>query len=306
MKESFSELYTRLYQENFSELEALRSKAKNDRVMLIFAIIGTFILISISPLFIILAIIVLIIWSVNQSKASKVSPETRGKTYPEVFKEKVIGPIIENTFGGSKYNAKMGLEAHEYRKAGYKEYFDRYSSDDLIIAPLNVKDEVVTSIKFAEVHTQKESTDSDGNKRLVTVFHGLAGSFLISKSTGKNIYIRANGRVSKWNKNKVNMDMSEFEKVFDVESDDPILAMRILTADVMTDMIDLYQKYKYKFEINILDDTVYMRLKTGAMFEPNTFKSSMEYKTIERYYIVLKALTSIASKIYDTVLKLEI
>lgn len=306
MKESFSELYARLYQENFAELEAMRSKAKKTSVMLIFAIAGIFILSSINPIFIILFCLALVIWGIKQTKLKKPTTVNREKTYQEVFKEKIVGPMIENVFEGAKYDSKAGISSHEYRKAGYRENYDRYWSDDLIIAPLKVDNEIATSISFAEVHIEKESKDSDGDTTYVTVFHGLAGSFLIPKSTGKEIYIRANGRVSSWNKNKVKMDMSEFEKIFDVESDDPILAMRILTSDVMADMIDLYTKYKYRFEINILDDTVYMRLRTGAMFEPNVFKSSMEYKTIEKYYLVLKALMTIAAKVYDTVAKIEI
>lgn len=313
-KESFSELYARLYTENFAELEQMRAKAKRSSVIVILIVAGIFILASINPLVIVFGLIGLIVYVIVGVKKNKIKIvnkndfpiQEREKTYPEVFKEKIITPIIENAFEGAKYNAKLGLEQFEYRKAGYKENYDRYHSEDLVIAPLSVNDEVVTSISFAEVHTERESKDSDGDTTYVTVFNGLAGSFLIPKDTGKKIYIRTNGRVSNWNKSKVKMDMPEFERMFDVESDDPILTMRILTSDVMAEMIDLYKKYKYRFEVNILNDTVYMRLSTGPMFEPSIFKSSMEYKQLEKYYLVLKALTNIASHMYDTVSKLEI
>lgn len=305
-KESFSELYARLYTENFAELEAMRAKAKKSTSLLIIVIAGIFILASINPIFILLIFLAIIIYAISSSKNKKVPVEMREKSYPEVFKDKIVTPLIENTFEGAKYMPKQGMTSMEYRRAGYKESYDRFHSEDQIIAPLTVDDKVVTSISFAEVHTERESKDSDGDTTWVTVFYGLAGSFLIPKDTGKNICIRANGRVSNWNKNKVKMDMSEFEKIFDVESDDPILTMRILTSDVMAEMIDLYQKYKYRFEINILQDTVYMRLSTGPMFEPSIFKSSMEYKQIEKYYLVLKALTSIAEHVYDTIAQIEI
>ena len=305
-KESFSELYARLYTENFAELEAMRKKSKNTTVWIILITAGTFILASINPIFFVLIFVALIVGTISSVNNKKVPTEMKEKSYPEVFKEKIATPLIEHAFEGAKYMPKQGISPMEYRKAGYKENYDRYHSEDLVIAPLSVNDEVVTSISFAEVHTERESKDSDGDTTYVTVFNGLAGSFLIPKDTGKKIYIRTNGRVSNWNKNKVKMDMSEFEKIFDIESDDPILTMRILTSDVMAEMIDLYQKYKYRFEISILNDTVYMRLSTGPMFEPSIFKSSMEYKQLEKYYLVLKALTNIASHMYDTVSKLEI
>lgn len=306
MKESFSSLYARLYRENFEELEALREKEKKATTSIIIGIFVFILLGFFNPLLIIFAVIGVFVYLGKKTKKDNFKVQKREKTYREVFKEKIVGPIIENCFGCAKYDAKVGISSLEYRSAGYNEYYDRYNSEDLIIAPLNVNSEATTVITVSEVHTEREHRDDDGNTSYTTVFCGLAGSFLLPKNTEKKIYIRSNGRVSSWNKNKVKMDMPEFEKIFDVESDDRILAMRILTADVMAEMIDLYKKYKYKFEINIIKDKIYMRLRTGAMFEPGIFKSSMEYKQLEKYYLVLKALISISSHIYDTVSKIEL
>ena len=306
MKESFSELYARLYNENIGELEELRQKEKKSTSALIIGIIVLFLLGTIHPILVVVGLIGIFIYIGKKYNRDNVKVEQRQKSYREVFKEKIVGPIIENSFGSAKYDARAGISSFEYKKAGYKEHYDRYHSEDLIIAPLTVEGDVSTFMTIAEVHTEDEHTDEDGHTSYTTVFHGLTSSFLLPKSLEKNIYIRSNGRVSGWNKNKVKMDMPEFEKIFDVESDDAILTMRILTADVMAEMIDLYKKYKYRFEINILNDTIYMRLKTGPVFEPSIFKESMEYKQIEKYYLVLKALTSIASHIYDTVARIEI
>lgn len=306
MKESFGELYARLHRENFSELEQLRKKSRINAIGIILAIFGAILLSTFNPIFMFLTIAGVFVWSISSKSNPKITVEKRGKSYSELFKEKIVGPIIENIFEASKYDPNQGISRFDYKKAGYNETFDRYSSDDLIVSPLNNKDGNTTFITFAEVHTEREYTDKDGHTTYTTVFQGLAGSFLIPKSVEKKVYIRSNGSVSIWNKNKIKMDMPEFEKMFDVESDDPILTMRILTADVMAEMIDLYQKYKYKFEINIINDTVYMRLRTGQMFEPSVFGSSLEYKQLEKYYLVLKALTNIAEHIYDTILRLEI
>ena len=305
MKESFSELYARLYNENFEELEALRGKEKKWSLVILM-VMATFLLSSISPLFSIVGVACITICIIKLIKKDNLNVEGEKKTYTEIFKEKIVGPIIENSFGSAKYDAKAGISSFEYNKAGYRERYDRYHSEDLIIAPLNVEGDISTFMTIAEVHTENEHKDSDGDTTYTTVFQGITSSFVLPKNFENNIYIRSNGRVGNWNKNKIKMDMPEFEKIFDVEGTDPILAMRILTADVMAEMIDLYEKYKYRFEINILNDKIYMRLRTGPVFEPNVFKKSMEYKQIEKYYLVLKALTSIASHIYDTVLRIEI
>lgn len=309
MKESFGELYSRLYRENFNELEALRKEAKKSSLVVIFIILGLFILVPLFPVLfpiVFIGIPIAIFIGIVKTNNTNNKISTRGKTYSEVFKEKIVGPIIENAFSEAQYNAKSGISQLDYNRARYKEGYDRFHSEDLVIAPLRIKDEITTFITFSEVHTERVSTDSEGHKQVSTVFHGLAGSFLLPKSIEKNIFIRSNGRISRANKNKVNMDMSEFEKLFDVECQDNILAMRILTADVMSAMVELYQQYKYRFEISITNDTVYMRLRTGPVFEPNIFGNSMEYKQLEKYYLILRAITNIASQVYDTINRLEI
>ena len=232
--------------------------------------------------------------------------ESKEPNYTELFKEKIVKQIIENEFEGAKYYPNSGLTGEQYRKAGYKEYYDRFHSDDLVVAPLTIKEGKNTTFTFSDVHTEQETTDSDGHTSYSTIFSGLAGSFELSKSINTGLYIRSNGRVGFWNKEKVGMDMSDFEKIFDVESNDKIFAMRILTPDIMTEILDLYRKYKYRFEISIINDTVYMRLMTGRMFEPNLFGKAMDYKVVEKYFLVLKALADIATHIYTVIDDIEI
>lgn len=304
MKESFNDVYTRLYKENFEELEMLRKKKQTSTLLLILGFIFCFFLTALSPLFIIIYMVIFII-CLAKGVFSNIN-KSGGPSYTDVFKEKVMTPLIQNTIEGAVYSPYSGISRLEYRKAGYKDNEDRYRSEDLVSAPIVLDENTKIDMVFAEVLTEVEHTDSDGDTTYSTVFSGLAGQAEIHKSINSNVYIRANGRVSRFNKDKVSMDMSEFEKIFDVEAKDKILAMRILTADIMSDMIDLYEKYGYKYEIHILDNKLYMRVRTGPMFEPNVFKSSMEYKTIEKYYLVLTAFMKIAEKICSTIDKLEI
>ena len=258
---------------------------------------------GIIPVTVIVGVVIIIATSINKSKNNG---QPREHTYTELFKEKIVKPIIENEFEGGKYYPNSGLTKEQYNRGEYKEHYDRFHSDDLVVAPLNIRDDDITTFTFSEVHTEYETTDSDGNTTYRTMFLGLAGSFDLSKSINTNLFIRSNGRVTSWNKEKVSMDMSDFEKVFDVECSDKIFAMRILTPDIMTEILDLYKKHKYGFEISLIDNTVYMRLRTGTMFEPNIFAKAMDYKTVEKYYLVLQALTNIATHIYNIVDDLDI
>ena len=127
----------------------------------------------------------------------------------------------------------------------YRDYFDRYSSEDMITATITGNDNKKTTIRFAEVHTERESRDKDGHTTYTTIFCGLAGMMNLNKDIGTKIYIRNNALFNSLSNNRVKMDMTEFEKRFDVECEDKILAVRLLTSDVMTEMLDLYNKFKY-------------------------------------------------------------
>ena len=49
-----------------------------------------------------------------------------------------------------------------------------------------------------------------------------------------------------------------------------------------------------------------MRIATGAVFEPNIFKKAIDYKTVEKYYLILQAAMNISKHIYDTLNEIEL
>jgi hypothetical protein len=304
MKEGFSTLYTRLYNDNKEELEQLRLKSKEETKKVLFSVLAFFIgfiLLSVLGLglfllpVMIVTMVLIIVKSVNNGN-SKESPTFQ---YKKLFKEKIIIPLITNVFEGAEYKPNEGWTRAQYREGGYKEIIDRYSSEDLIISPIKLKEGTESIIEFCEVHTERESRDKDGNTSYTTIFHGLASKMKIDKDLGTDIYIKRNWSVM--GKNKVKLDSNEFEKKFDVEAEDNIMAVRVLTADVMSEMLDMNNKYGYSFEIHIIRDTIYMRVFTGEVFEPNIFKDSMEYQTLEKYYMVIQAMMSLSTHIYKVI-----
>lgn len=307
MKESFGELYTRLYNENIQELETLREKSKKVYtkfiVLFVLLLIG-FMFIPFLSIAIVFGVVIYLI--INAVKGKKDKKDSAVYNYKDAFKEKIITPLISNVFENGTYEPERGWSEYEYKKAGYRDDIDRYSSEDMITATIKGNDGEEAIINFAEVHTERRSQDSEGRTTYHTQFYGIAGKMQLKKNISTSIYIRRNGGAGFFNNNKIKMDMSEFEKYFDVEAQDKILAVRILTSDVMSEMIELYKKFKYSFDIHIINNTIYMRMSTGEVFEPNIFKNAMEYKTLEKYYLVLKAMMNISKHIYDIINEIEL
>lgn len=193
-----------------------------------------------------------------------------------------------------------GISSHEYNGKAFNDNYDRYSSEDLVVTNNGM------NLVFSEVHTEIESKDEDGHSTYSTSFLGIAGHCNLTKSINTNLYITHNNIFAKAIKKNVRVDMPEFEKTFDVFSDNKITAMGLLTADVMTELLDMKKVLGDMFEIAIEGDKIYFRLHTGNSFEMSVFKDSMSVDQLKKYYDLLEYVDKITKLLNKHVSELEI
>ena len=177
----------------------------------------------------------------------------------EIFDE-IIPSIIQDQFEGFTYSHKDGIDGITYSGAGFERY-DRFRSDDLI-------EGTVCGYNFimSEVHTEREYRDKDGHRNYVTIFHGTFSKVNLNKNLGCFINI-VNNKIKLFSRDYyTTIDNEAFEKIYDVFTDDKIKALRLLTPDVTTKMIDLYNDTGIYCEIKIMGTVLYIRLYTGPLF----------------------------------------
>lgn len=309
---SFNEVYEQVHKESFEELEILRKKAKEKlfRALLIIGIVIAFVaflfnkansnysmsgskvifLFYFSAAIVMISIIIIV--AISKTK------------YAPTFKEKVIGPFIKNIDENLQYRPNEGISSVIYRMGEFEGY-DNYYTEDLIIGKLDEK----YNFQMAEVRTEEESTDSDGDTHTYTVFHGLFGNVECAKNIETKFKVRSDkgvfGKMFK-GKTKVEMDSQEFEKYFDVYGDNKIIVMQILTSEVMSTMIDFIQQSKIKYELTINKDQIYIRFHTGGVFEPSLFKNSLDYNMLKRYYDIIDFVFKVTREINSVVEKTDI
>ncbi len=309
MTEEFNSLYNKLYNENVAELEKYRMAVKQNIAKIIIPIIIFIMTAMFSPLLIMLLFpimfIGIIVWTIKMIKKKNVE-QTKNQynmeNYKIFFKEKIVTPLIEGIHEQTVYTPNKGVDKKIYNGACFENAYDRYKSEDQInILLSDGGNSEPNYLTLSEVITEREYTDSNGNKHYATIYQGIMGYVDIGKQSQSFIKIKLNGKVTKWNKNKVNMDMSEFEKYFDVEADNKIEAMQILTSDIMADLLDFIVTSKVKFEIHIINSRLYIRFMTGAMFEPKIFGHSMEKELIWRYYNITKFCIDLTIKMCKVV-----
>lgn len=196
----------------------------------------------------------------------------------------VIPKIINDYMKELKYNHYEGISSAVYREARFEGY-DRYHSDDLITGKINNQEFIMS-----EVHTERRHTDKDGHTTYVTIFHGAFAKVTLEKDFKCFVNI-VNNRIKLFSKdNYITIDNEAFEKIYDVFTDDKIKAMRLLTPDVTTKMIDLYNETGIYCEIKICNNILYIRLYTGALFNFSFSNPEKEAKVVGKSLAVIDSV----------------
>lgn len=226
--------------------------------------------------------------------------------YKLEFKQVIIKKLIDNFYDNLEYYPLKEMPERIYEKPNYNEYYNEYHSEDYFEGQIKNK----YYIDMAEVFTEhvETHTDSEGNTHTTrtTIFHGLFAKVTSEKSITSELRI-VQDKIGKYNKNRLNMDSSEFEKYFDVITDNKIIAMQLLTADVMEEMIEFENKTNMKYDIVVKENEIYLRFHCGDMFEPQSVRKGIINKVqLEKYFYMLNFTYNLSNRLIELINETEI
>lgn len=226
--------------------------------------------------------------------------------YKLEFKQVIIKKLIDNFYDNLEYYPLKEMPERIYEKPNYNEYYNEYYSEDYFEGQIKNK----YYIDMAEVFTEhvETHTDSEGNTHTTrtTIFHGLFAKVTSEKSITSELRI-VQDKIGKYNKNRLNMDSSEFEKYFDVITDNKIIAMQLLTADVMEEMIEFENKTNMKYDIVVKENEIYLRFHCGDMFEPQSVRKGIINKAqLEKYFYMLNFTYNLSNRLIELINETEI
>lgn len=299
---NFNDIYQKIYQENIHIEENRKVYLKQSRQRTLIAIviltIITFIVLGsnltfLLPFVIFSGIIILLIASTYKSK-----------DYQKDYKGKIITSLVNTYDENLHFDLTQSISSSIYNKAEF-ELYDRFHSNDYIYGKING----IIPIQLGDIHTENVHTDSDGHTSYTTVFRGLFSEIILPKNLLSTIKIRSDkGMLGKFlsNKTQVEMDSQQFEKHFDVFTTDKILAVRILTSDIMNYMIDFKLQNKVTFELTIKNRSMYLRIHCADMFEGSLSKNALDFETLHKYYKFLNFMCELNEKIYNVIQEKDI
>jgi hypothetical protein len=175
-----------------------------------------------------------IYWWVTQPK----------REYIKAYKETML-PKIARLFGNLTYSFSQKIPMDVLKPSKIIPSHDSYNAEDFFTGSYKG-----TKISFSEIHLT-ERRGSGKNRRTVTTFKGLCILLAVPtrKFLGHTILERDKGKIMKWFTDKSrglkhsNMVDPEFEKLFDVYTNDQVEARYLVDPLMIEDLKALYEEY---------------------------------------------------------------
>lgn len=318
--EKFEQIYSKILENNSEELEISRAGAKSETIRngiiaTIVVIIGIAIYFTFYKIFyphdeiaelvefLYIGITILVYIKIRpKGKKSKITQ------YKDEFKTRVVKTLLDSFNESIEYSPYTGISSTIYNEAEFEKY-DTYRSEDFMQGRLRNN----CNFSMAEVLTEYETTDSDGDTHYHTLFCGMltkvetpkpfsASLYLRKDRKDKNLLSRAFRAKLPFDNLRVEMDSQEFEKMFDVYCSDKIIAMQLLTADIMQLLMSFQEEMNMEYELTIKNNCIYIRFMSGEMFETASItKFSLDKATIYKYYKMLDFTFSLTDKLINLI-----
>ena len=224
---------------------------------------------------------------------------TETKKLNSDYKEKVVSKLLENFIEELDYVPLKGMPKSIYNESEYDNHYDLYRSEDYFEGKIN-NQKIIMSDLIVEEEVEEKNKDGEEETHIRTVFKGFFGKIDLNKAINSDLIIRNSYGLSFTKNKKVEMDSYDFEERFNVYSDNNIVAMQLLTADIQEDILELYNKYKIRFYLHIKNDKLYVLFETDNMFELFYDKKNPNI-ALEKYFAVMTFVYKLVSKIQDTV-----
>lgn len=282
---NFNEVYTEICIENYNESKKLREKYLKRN----FLIITVFILVSI-PIAINFSLIFAIAFDLIVTLVVLFCPYFN--TYSQDYKASIISSLVKNYDKNLTFSIQGGIPRAYYNKADFRDYTE-YHASDYIHGTLSNNIE----FQMCDLHTIYVYKNENGQLRRITTFKGLFSAIDLTSFIPGTVKISPDTFVEENDPTQINMDSREFEKYFNVYSEDKLLAMQVVTSELMDFLLTSRKESNIKAEITIKRNCLFVRIKCSNMFEGSMFKNPLDFNTLHKYYRHINFVLELNSKL---------
>ena len=211
----------------------------------------------------------------------------------ERYLSNVVKDVANSVFSKASFNLKDIYNSENlYEMSGFEEDYDVYDHEITADFKYDNRD-----IKVFKIVTEVREADDDGTVHYETSFAGLFGVMEMNYLLEGEVDVNYDGDNPK-SFPKVNMDSVTFNKKYRVYASDKVLAMQLLTHDVMDEILKLAAMEKNNLEFRIVENKIYFRMSDYEVFANNS-KEAINKKELDKDYkslVMMKNLIDIIEK----------
>lgn len=175
---------------------------------------------------------------------------------------------------------------------------DGFSPDDIIWGKYNKRK--VEIIEFDLYRTERTKSSESTTNAPTKVFHGVTFQTNIDKTINAKIYIKQKNSDTALNNKtleKIVLESSEFNKIYDVYSNDQVEARYFLTTSTLERLINLYNKGQIISLWCQNNDISIIKKTSKDLFEPDLYKPINDpasyYETLIQTQEILDFITNL-------------
>ena len=211
----------------------------------------------------------------------------------ERYLSNVVKDVANSVFSKATFTLKDPYNSENlYEMSGFEEDYDVYDHEITADFKYDNRD-----IKVFKIVTEVREADDDGTVHYETSFAGLFGVMEMNYLLEGEVDVNYDGDNPK-SFPKVNMDSVTFNKKYRVYASDKVLAMQLLTHDVMDEILKLAAMEKNYLEFRIVENKIYFRMSDYEVFANNS-KEAINKKELDKDYkslVMMKNLIDIIEK----------
>ena len=223
--------------------------------------------------------------------------EANLKDYREII---IKNLVIKKYSPKLNYDYNLGFKESDYINSKLPEKFDIFHSRDSIYG--NIDENIDFKMSYISTY-KKECSIIDGETHTETIetFKGIFGCANISKNIKAEVIIDLNDFKRKYNLNRIELESIEFEKAFDCFSDNKIVALQILTTDVIEQINELCSIFKNSIQIRIFNNMIFYRISLEEVFLPPKFKNILDRNRLKKIYDAINISKNIIECITESI-----
>ncbi|MDH6357951.1 DUF3137 domain-containing protein [Parabacteroides sp. PF5-9] len=210
----------------------------------------------------------------------------------EQYKKQIVAQIVKNVVKNGRYHPASGITENVFNQSQLFVHPDRYHSEDLISGVMDK-----TRFRFSEVHAEEKHTGSKGQTRWVTLFKGFMFIADFHKDfKGETVVLR--NSFLRLKQNRVKLENGEFEKRFDVFSDDQVEARYLLTPSMMERIVELDKRFDEGVIFSFCRSNIMIAIHNETNhFEAGLWTKINDREVIYRDYMMITSLIAIIDEL---------